>query len=208
MKRLFPLLFAACCLTGCNWVLLQFRGQVKELSAYSRWEDRPWGRTLVFNEPILDLSDIKSVGVSPVPTADGLWAIRYRYHTDLANGQRETAMVFEIQDGKMKGVAFPPVMFEMIGERNVAGLLRMTGGDSSPDAGVRDVQKAVVLRAVLGPGNEPTEARELRVMFEPLDPGNRVLKFSFEEGAKPGIYSKLRLVIGKPGEPASAVGAR
>src|SRR3954469_25554508 len=109
-------------------------------------------------------------------------------------------MVFEVKDGKIAGVTFPSIMVEMLGQGNVEALLRLTGGDSSPEAGVRDVEKARVLRAVFGKSAPPTDDRQLTVIFEPEEAGNRCLKLYFEEGKRPGIYSTLRLIIGKPGE--------
>jgi hypothetical protein len=197
MKRLIILLLVASGVAGCDWVLFEFRGQLKQLPKYSRWEERPLGRTLVFAEPILTLANLKGLGLAPTPAQDGLLAIRYRYHTDRPGGTGETAMLLLIEDNKLRGVMFPSVMLDMFGQRNLEALLRMAGGDSSPAAGVRDLEKARVLRAVFG-ANIPANDRQLTLVFEPIDPGNRVLKLEFEEGKKPGIYSTLRLIIGKP----------
>lgn len=178
-------------------MLFEFRGQLKHLPQYSQWEERPWGRMLIFKTPLLTLTDLKNLGVVPTPAPDGLLAIRYRYHTDKTGGDGETAMLLLMDGGKLRGVTFPSVILNMIGQRNFEALLRMAGGDSSPAAGVRDLEKARVLHALFGTV-APADDHQLIVTFEPMDAGNRTLMLSFEDGKKPGIYSTLRLTIGKP----------
>lgn len=197
MKRIVLLLILSSCLAGCDWVLFEFRGQLKQLPKHAQWEERPSGKMLVFSEPILTLANLKELAVAPTPVPGGLLAIRYRYHADKPGGTGETAMLLLMEDHKLRGVIFPPVMLDMLGQRNLEALLLMAGGDSSPAAGVRDLEKARVLCAVFG-ANLPVDDRQLTLVFEPIDPGNRLLKLEFEEGNKPRIYSTLRLTIGKP----------
>lgn len=203
MKRAVLLLILSSCLAGCDWVLLEFRGQLKQLPKHAQWEDRPSGKMLVFSEPILTLANLKELAVAPTPAPGGLLAIRYRYHADKPGGAGESAMLLVMEDHKLRGVIFPSVMLDMLGQRNLEALLRMAGGDSSPAAGVRDLEKAQVVRAVFG-ANLPADDRQLTLTFEPIDPGNRMLKLEFDEGKKSGRYSTLRLTIGKPGQPLDA----
>lgn len=200
MKRVVILIVLACGLSGCNWALFQFRAQLKDLADNSRWEDLPWGRALIFREPILTSADLKEAGVAPVPVGTDLFAIHYTYRTDRAGGNGETTMTLLIEQDRLRGVAFPPLMIDMLGQRNVEALLRMTGGAAGPGSGVRDVEKARVLRALFGADAAATNHRKLVVTFEPREAGNRMLTLTFEEGKRAGIYSSLRLVVGKPGE--------
>ncbi len=209
MKRLLFILIGAACLAGCNWMrLFEFRAQLRQLPEFAHWEDRAWGRTLVFSEPVLGADDLADLGLAPVSVGEGLFVIRYRYDGDGSHRRGETTLFFLIENGRLRGVTFPALLLEMIGEKNVEALLRITGGDSSPEVGVCDVEKTRVLRAVFGTEAPPADDRKLDIMFEPLDAANRVLKLSFEEGGKPGIYNKLRLVIGKAGESVASVRAR
>jgi hypothetical protein len=109
-------------------------------------------------------------------------------------------MIFQMEQGRLRGVSFPGVMVGMVGQENIEAFLRMAGGDSSPAADMSDITKAQVLRAVFGATLPPGDHHRLQVVFEPEDRINRVLRITFEENKKPGIYSHVRVFIGKPGE--------
>lgn len=196
MKRFILILISVCCLTGCDlWVLYKFRGQLQQLPKHARWEDQAGGRMLVISEPLLTLENLKNLNLSPKPTESGLLSIRYRYHADKSEGVGETEMFFLMEGGKLRGVTFPTVIYNMFGQQNLEALLCAAGGDSSQGKSIR-IEKAQVLRAVFGSEAWPVDDRKITVVFEPIDEENRRIELSFDETKKPGVYSSLGFVFG------------
>ncbi len=197
------LVLLAALLAGCNWVrLLEFRGQLKRLPEYARWEDRPWGRTLVFVKPVLNLGDLRSLGLSPLPLSDQLVTIKYRYRIAGTAVEGSTEMIFLLNDGKVGGVCFPSILVDMVGPANIDAFLRMAGGDSSPEAKVGDVGKARLLRTVFGSKIPPINDSRIQIVLTPQDEVNSEVKLEFEEKRKPGLYSSMSLVVARQKKPA------
>lgn len=193
--------------TGCNWMrLLEFRSQLKRFSEFAYWEDREWGRTLVFSDPLLNLADLQGFSLSPKPISPSVYAIKYRYRIDGTEVTGATEMLFLMKHDKLGGICFPSVMVNMVGQTNVEGFLRMAGGDSTSKGTVGDVSKDQVLRAIFGPSTPPIDDRKVVIILTPQDEVNRELRIEFEEGRKAGVYSRLSLIVGKARQPSSESG--
>lgn len=200
MKRLFLIACVACSLVGCNWVrLLEFRGQLKRLAEFTRWEQGERGQVLVFSDPVLSLADLQALRLAPYPDREGWHVIRYRYQVADGGAEGDAAMFFQLEQGRLKRVAFPGIILEMIGQRNLELFLRLAGGDTTARAEMGNVDKVRVLRAAFGPSVPPMGFQRIGVTLTPRDEANVVLKILFEEGRKPGVYSLVTLTVGRGG---------
>ena len=182
-------------LAGCNWVRwLEFRRQLTDLPEYTRWEEHPWGSTLVFHKPLLRLEDLRELRLSPTRRDDDLFTVRYRYAVNgVASGRTE--VLFWIENDKLRGVSFPAIVLAMFGQANLEALLRMTGDNASAHAGPRNLDKARILHAIYGPDKTPADARRVKIVFTPEDHTSAEIEILFEEDSRPGLYSSLSLRI-------------
>jgi hypothetical protein len=192
MRRLTTLLFVATCLVGCNWQrIYAFRHQLQHLPHYARWEAKGKDQILSFSQPILKLADLNDLGIYPTETSAGRFVVKYRYTIQGQDLARDTEMVFLTENGRLAAVIFPEVLIDLLGRGNVEALLKLVGGDESPDAGLAAIPKSRVFLAAWGIADPQGDYPELAVSFVPLDRPNRPLTIRFEEAGKPDAFGRF-----------------